>query len=531
MSLTTRTTIGSLFESALAAAPDRDLLVFPDQRLTYAELAERVHLAQRALIGLGITPGEHVGVLMQNCPDHLALMIAISSIGAVDVPVNTRNRSAELAHVITDARMPLVITSTLGQDISDLPGRLSAGVAELATLAPRIIVLDSGPGRGIVDSAELAAAAAGVDEAVVVARTTATTGEDVAVMLYTSGTTANPKGCPLRHRQLVSISSQVGQRWGTREGDTMWDALPYFHASSILPFLACLAVRGTFVSAVVFEPAETIRMLRDERPDLAWPAFGTVWQEILTHPTFTPDAVESIRAAMTVAPPETIHVMEQSAPTVALMSCYGITEGLGIPIMVRHDDDARTRTETGGLPFDGIEVQIRDPQTRVPLPPGERGSIWLRGENVFDGYWGEAAHNAEVFDDDGWFDTGDLGDMDERGTVTYRGRLKDMLKVGGENVAAVEIEACLSTHPAVKLAAVVGVPDEKYDEVPAAFLELRPGADATSEEVVAFCRERLAGFKVPRHVRFVTEWPMSATKIRKVDLQRQLTAELGTPSA
>ena len=520
-------TLLELLERAVSANPSRDLLVFPDHRLSYSAFHQRVLLARRALIGMGVHRGDNVGVLMQNCPDHLALMFAISSLGAVDVPINTRNRPSELAHVVEDAGLRLIFTSTLGSDVSDLPARLAEAIALLGgRIEPRIVLLDGAPTAGLQASAEVLAAASGVTEEQAEALAAETTGDDAAVMLYTSGTTANPKGCPLLHRQLLSISGQVGERWGTREGDKVWNALPYFHASSILPLLACIRVNGTFISATVFEPEETIRMIREEGATLAWPAFGTVWQEILTHPTFTAESVQTVRAIIAVAPPETVHTMERSAPNVAILSCYGITEGLGVPVMVRYDDDPVIRTETSGLPFDGIEVEVRDPETRERLPWGERGALWLRGENVFGGYWNDPQHTAEAFDDEGWFNTGDLASQEESGVVSYHGRLKDMLKVGGENVAAVEIEAYLSTHPAVKLAAVVGAPDRKYGEVPAAFIELRPGATATAEELIEYCRAGIAGFKVPRYLRFVTEWPMSATKIRKVDLQRELAEEL-----
>ncbi len=520
-------TLIALLRRAAAAHPDRDILVFPDERVSYAEFLGRVEIAQRALVGLGVRPGDNVGVLMQNCPDHLVLLFAVSSLGAVEVPINTRNRASELAHVVADSGMRLVFTSTLGQEIADLPGRLAEGLAALPDAAGvRVVQLEGGPGRGLVSSAEVAAAADAGDPATAREWEDALTGEADAIMIYTSGTTSFAKGCPLRNGQLLSISRQTGERWGTRDGDRAWDALPFFHMSSILPFLACVHVAGTFISGPVFAAAEAIRMMREEHATLAWPAFGTVWQEILTHPSFTADAVSEVRSALAVAPPETTRMMERSAPHIALLSCYGITEGLGVPVMVRFDDDRETRTGTGGLPFEGIEVEIRDPETRAPLPAGERGSIWLRGENVFHGYWNDPVRTAEAFDDDGWFDTGDLGDMDERGVIRYLGRVKDMLKVGGENVAAIEIEEHLSTHPAVKLAAVVGAPDAKYGEIPVAYLELRAGATATEQEIIDFCRGAIASFKVPRHVRFVTEWPMSATKVRKVDLRDRIAAEL-----
>jgi fatty-acyl-CoA synthase len=182
-------------------------------------------------------------------------------------------------------------------------------------------------------------------------------------------------------------------------------------------------------------------------------------------------------------------------------------------------DTAEQRATTSGRPFRGIEVVAKDLGTGAVLPPGESGELCIRGYCLFEGYYRDPVKNAEAFDADGFLHTGDLGFVDVDGYVAYRGRVKDMLKVGGENVAAVEIESYLGTHPAVLLAQVVSAPDDKYGEVPAAFVQLRPGTSATAEELIEFCTGRIASFKVPRYVRFVDEWPMSATKIQKYRLR------------
>jgi len=520
-----------LIREAIDDDPDRVFLVFPDQRLTYREFDERVQLARRALLGFGVSHGDNVGLLFHNSPDFFALMWAAQSIGAVSVPINNRNRASELAYVVTDAQIRLVFTSTLGQEITDLPGRLTEGLDMLEPgRRPHVIVLEHGDRVGLPTSREVLAAAASADVTELEDRTSAVRPDDIALMIYTSGTTANPKGVPMLHRQLLSVGRQTGERWGARRGDTFWNALPCFHMSSTLPMLAALFAHGTWLSSPVFNAGEAIAMMSEFQVDLAWPAFGSIWQEILVHPEFEPSLISSLRAALAVAPPETIHVLEAAAPHVALLSCYGITEGIGVPVMVRWDDSREIRTGTGGLPFEGFEVEIRDPESGSIQPRGERGAIWIRGANLFLGYWNDPVRTSEVFDERGFFDTGDLGVMDEYGHVSYLGRIKDMLKVGGENVAAIEIEEHISTHPAVKLVAVVGAPDAKYGEVPAAYIELRPGASASEQDLIAHCQGRIASFKVPRYVRFVTEWPMSATKIRKIDLRDWITEELQQPT-
>ena len=219
--------------------------------------------------------------------------------------------------------------------------------------------------------------------------------------------------------------------------------------------------------------------------------------------------------------------MQERMPSAVQISAYGMTECGGVICFGDVNDSLEKRSETSGWPFRGIEVQIRDLETDEILPPGNRGEILVRGYCVFEGYYKDPEKNAEAFTDDGWFRTGDICAVDEDGRVTYDGRVKDMLKVGGENVAAAEIEGLLSQHPAVMLAQVVSAPDNKYIEVPAAYIQLVEGADATEAELIEFCTGKVASFKVPRYVRFVDEWPMSATKIQKVKLREEIARELG----
>ena len=194
--------------------------------------------------------------------------------------------------------------------------------------------------------------------------------------------------------------------------------------------------------------------------------------------------------------------------------------------MCNPDDSIALRSECSGKALPGLEIAVRDPETGDTLAPGERGEIVVRGVAVFSGYYNDPEKTEAAFWEGGWFRTGDLGVLDAEGRVTFRGRLKDMLKVGGENVAAVEIEGYLALHPAVKLAQVVGLPDEKYGEVPVAFIELVPKATATEAEMITFCRGEIASFKIPRQVRFIEDWPMGATKILKSTLRDQLLAEM-----
>jgi acyl-CoA synthetase (AMP-forming)/AMP-acid ligase II len=229
---------------------------------------------------------------------------------------------------------------------------------------------------------------------------------------------------------------------------------------------------------------------------------------------------------MNVAPPDVLRRSQAAMPHVVQLSAFGITEGGGIVCYNYMTDTLEQRTESCGLPMDGLEVRVVDRETAQPISPGEIGEIVIRGYGVFEGYYKDPEKTKASFDGDGWFHTGDIGIERPDGRLVYMGRTKDMLKVGGENVAAAEVESFLSTHPAVKIAQVVGVPDPRLDEVAAAFVELKPGAQATQEELIAHCRGKIASFKVPRYVRFVTEWPTSATKIQKYKLREAILKEL-----
>jgi acyl-CoA synthetase (AMP-forming)/AMP-acid ligase II len=230
---------------------------------------------------------------------------------------------------------------------------------------------------------------------------------------------------------------------------------------------------------------------------------------------------------MTIGPPSVPRRLQAAISNAVQISTYGSTETGGVITYNELSDDAEQRAETCGRPFRGIEIEIDALGGERRAVPGEVGEILVRGYSIMEGYHRDPDATAAAIDADGWFHTGDLGSLDEGGRVTYSGRLKDMLKVGGENVAALEIEAMLAEHPAIAVAQVVGVPDRRLDEVAAAFVELRPDADAVDEtELIEFCKARAASFKVPRYVYFVDTWPMSATKIRKDVLRDDATARV-----
>jgi len=247
----------------------------------------------------------------------------------------------------------------------------------------------------------------------------------------------------------------------------------------------------------------------------------------LNHPNFKKTDLSNLRRINNVAPPDLLRHFQEALPQAVQTGAYGLTEAGGVIAFNHPDESLERRLHTCGKPMPGLQAKIVDPDTLLEKAAGERGEILLKGYSVFDGYYKAPEKNEEAFVD-GWFRTGDLCSIDAEGGIGFHGRIKDMLKVGGENVAALEIESFLLTHPSVNMAQVIGVPDDRLSEVACAYIELHNGASMTSEDLIEFCKGKIASFKIPRHVRFVTEWPMSSTKIQKFVLLENFSETAGT---
>jgi acyl-CoA synthetase (AMP-forming)/AMP-acid ligase II len=311
--------------------------------------------------------------------------------------------------------------------------------------------------------------------------------------------------------------------------DRLWSPLPMFHIAAVLPMLATFDVGGTYLTMGQFDAGVALRMLEEYRVTVTYPCFVTIMQGLIYHPDFAKRDLTNIRlmnSNFAVQPPGVAEPIMKAMPAAVQVGSFGMTETAGTVTTGSPDEPEKLRITRLGRPLPGLEVRIVDPESSKDAATGKRGEVMVRGYSLFEGYYRDPEKTAQALDRDGWFHTGDIGSVDGEGTVMFHGRFKDMLKVGGENVAAAEVEAQLQRHPAVKLAQVVGIPDAKYVEVPAAFVELRADHRATDAELIEFCKGEIASFKVPRHVRFVTEWPMSSSKIQKFRLRDALIREL-----
>lgn len=528
--------IGDVLTDGAARWPDRPAVRFPGTERTYAALLADARLIARGLHALGVRQGDHVGILMPNCMDMVAAFYGTALLGAVVTPVNARYRATELSYVVENADLVALLTTDisdeyvdycrlLNQTFPDLADQHDAAEVHLAgaPLLRTVVMLGKRTEPGLMPREQFETLAASVPVGDVEASARSVSPDDIGLMVYTSGTTADPKGCQLTHRGVVWVAREAGVRFTVADGDVFWDPLPMFHMSAILPMNFTLDVGGTFVSMTHFEPGVALQQMRETRPTLIYPCFPPITMPLITHPDWQRTDLSQVRVWLNVAPIETLRLMHRALPHAAQIGSYGITEGGGV---VSYNDAHETLEQlelTVGPPVPSTEVRIIGPDGEQ-LPPGERGEILVRGLGVMKGYYKDPERTGQVLDAAGWLHTGDLCSVDEDGRIAYFGRIKDMMKVGGENVAPAEIESFLSKHPAVELVQVIGVPDSRLTEVPCAFIELRDGASATPEEFIEYCRDQIAGYKVPRHVRIVTEWPMSATKIQRYKLREMFDA-------
>jgi acyl-CoA synthetase (AMP-forming)/AMP-acid ligase II len=539
-SLINVTSLGDLLLGAAERWPDNEVIIFPDRRLTYSELANRSIILARALQGSGIQSGEHVGILAPNLIEVIELLFAIALCDAVTVLINARYKTSELSYVIENADIKLLFSANRIDDYVDFPELLYESLDGLkdstdisaslqldaAPVLEKIVLLENieRPGLMPFDQFEIYAERV-ADDAMWLRRQQVKLNQPC-IMMYTSGTTANPKGCRLNHEAIVRNATEISLRFKMTETDCQWNPLPMFHMSSIMPLLATMCAGGSFISATHFVADEALKVIAKEKPTILFTAFPAVMSAIVDHPDFNADEMDQIRLVNNVAPPNQLRKNMTILPQAIHISAYGMTEAAGISCFGSLDEDDEIRATTSGKPFPGVQMRVIDVDTGKEVKANERGEMTIKGFSLFEGYYKSPDKTREVFDEDGWFHTGDLCSQNEQGHVSYHGRIKDMLKVGGENVAALEIESFLCNHPAILISQVVSIPDEKLLEVAAAFIQLKPGMTCTEQEIVDFCTGKIANYKIPRYVRFVEEWPQSATKIQKHKLQQLLINEL-----
>ncbi len=524
-------TIGDNFERTVARFGDREALVdVPSaRRWTYSELDVEVDELARGLLDLGIAKGDRVGIWSPNNAEWVIVQYATAKIGAILVNVNPAYRSHELAYVVRQSGMRLLI-SAVAHKSSDYRAMIEEVLPQCPQLRDVVYI-----GEG--SWTDLVARGSRVDHDELRRRMGELAFDDPINIQYTSGTTGFPKGATLSHHNILNNGYFVTELIGLSETDRLCVPVPFYHCFGMVMANLGATSHGAciVIPAPAFDPVATLEAVAAERCTGVY-GVPTMFIAELNHPDFAAFDLSTLRTGIMAGSPCPVEIMkrcigEMNMSEVAI--AYGMTETSPVSTQTRADDDLDRRTATVGRVMPHIEVKIVDPATGRVQPRGEAGELCTRGYSVMLGYWEEPEKTAEAIDAARWMHTGDLAVMREDGYVNIVGRIKDMIIRGGENVYPREIEEFLYSHPDIADVQVVGVPDERYGEELAAWVRMREGAaPLTVEAVREFCTGRLAHYKIPRYVLVVEEFPMTVTgKIRKVEMRERSVQLLGLQAA
>jgi fatty-acyl-CoA synthase len=523
--------IGSLPERAARRWGAREALAFQGRRWSFHEVSAGVDRLARGLIALGVTPSEKVALWMVNRPEFIEAMFAVIKIWAVLVPINTRFRTDDVAYVLgqSDATTLIIAERSGPIDYLGMVRELAPSLAGGATREARFPHLRRVISVGDVPRAEtlswraVQAAGHGIDAAALAARAEAVDPDGIAFFFYTSGTTGFPKGAMHDHAIIRNVTDRAF-RMAITPADVIMMYLPLFHAFGFCEGPLMSMVTGARqVLTETFNPAESLALVEQERATILH-GFDLHFKELMEAHERSPRDVSSVRTGILATGMSSSVPIAKKARRVLgrFLSGYGMSEfGVGAALSAL-DSTEEQCTEASGYPAPGYEIRVVDPQSGRDEPADVPGEILVRSYMTMRGYYGKPVETAQALDHDGWVHTGDMGVIRADGHLRFLGRYKDMLKIGGENVDPMEVEAFLMSHAAINLAAVVSFPDPRLAEVAVAFVKREPGSPLTDTEVLAHCHGRIASFKIPRHVIFVDDFPMTSSgKIQKVKLREE----------
>ena len=505
-----------------ATFPDRELLVDGDTRLTYAEFSDRMTRVARALMALGVEPGDRVAVWAPNSVEWLVAALGAGAAGAALLPINSRFKGIESMDVVRRGRPRVLFTVDrfLGTDYPAVL-RAAAGLGELDDV--RIVVLAGDAADGDLTFEAFLALAGTVPEDAAVTRRESASPDGVSDIILTSGTTGHPKGVMTSHHQNVLAWMRYAKHFRLRTGERINATLPFFHNFGFKAgFLVSAMLGGTCVSEAVFEPARLARLIESERITFL-KGTPALFSGLLSSPARYEADLGSLRLCLVAGAmvPRVLVESMKAELCPQVVAGYGLSELAGGIALTPVDADAERVSGWSGRIVEGVEVRIVD-EAGGEVTFGEPGEILARGECVMLGYLGDPAATADAVDRDGWLHTGDIGIVDADGYVRVTDRKKDMFLVGGFNAYPAEIERLLLEHPGIAQVAVVGMPDERLGEVGAAFVVPVPGAVLDPADVIAWARDTMANYKVPRHVGLVEALPVNASmKVLKHELRKE----------
>ncbi len=524
-------TIGANLRRIAAAHPDREALVdvTSGQRWTYAAFDADTDTLAAGLIATGIGVGDRVGIWAPNCAEWVLLQYATAKAGIILVNINPAYRSHELSYALAQSGVRLLISAESFKT-SDYQAMVTEVRPTLSALEDVIYL-----GTGRWDDLMTAGRADGARDRLTEIEV-GLSADDAINIQYTSGTTGFPKGATLSHHNILNNGFFIGEGCRYTEADRVCIPVPFYHCfGMVLGNLACTTHGAAIViPAPGFDPAQTLRTVQAERCTSLY-GVPTMFIAELALPDFASYDLSTLRTGIMAGSPCPVEVMKRVVSEMNMTEvtiCYGMTETSPVSAQTTPDDDMERRVATVGRVHPHVEVKIVDPETGRVLPRGEAGEMCTRGYSVMLGYWTEPEKTAEVIDAARWMHTGDLATMDEGGYLNIVGRIKDMVIRGGENVYPREVEEFLYSHPAIEDVQVIGVPDVKYGEELCAWVKLRPGETLTEQDVRDYCRGKIAHYKVPRYVRFSSDFPMTVTgKVQKFKMRETSIAELGLETA
>lgn len=525
-------TIPELIRWATATYSDKLAIIDGAHRLTYSELGAQIDQAARSMVASGIEAGDVVSIWAPNRWEWIVASLATARAGAILVPVNTRYKGTEAAYVLAAAgvKMLFVADGFLGNSYVDVLAdeALPALIEIVDFAAPRgNSVTAPSTDRTVTPFATFMERGAGSEHDTEIDRRSDAVGlDDINLIMFTSGTTGLPKGVLVRGSAVIRVSVPCVEAYGAKEGDRFLLVTPYFHAfgfnCGIIPAIAKGAVN---VPVAMLDVTEVLQLIERERITML-PGPPALFQSLLNHPDFDSFDLSSLRGCHTggaTIPVEMVLAMKERLGFENIVTAFGMTETSGLASHTRMGDSPETIAATCGRAVDDVELRIVDDELN-DVTIGTEGELLVRGYQVTPGYLDDPEKTAETITPDGWLRTGDVAVMRADGYIDITDRKKDMFIMGGFNAYPAEIERMMLEHPDIGLVAVVGVPDDRMGEVGAAFVIPAPGATIVEAEIIAWCRERMANYKVPRFVRSVEELPMTASgKIQKPELRGMAT--------
>jgi len=523
-------TIGSNLEATVSRHGDKEALVVPHQsiRQTWREFNETVNRVAKGLMAMGIEAGDRVGMWSPNYAEWVYIQFATAKIGAIQVNVNPAYRKSELEYALNQSGCRLLVTRTeyLTSKYKEMVEAVSPNTPKLE----KVIYFDTPDWSALLDLGS------SISDEALKERGQSLSNTDPINLQYTSGTTGFPKGATLSHRNILNDALLVAEACMHTASDRVCIPVPFYHCfGMVMGNLACSAMGSTMViPSPTFDPEAVLQSVQDEKCTSLY-GVPTMFIAELGLPNIGNFDLSSLRTGIMAGSPcpvevmrKVIDVMNMSEVTIA----YGMTETSPVSTQTAATDSVEHRVTTVGRVLPHAEAKIVDPETGETVERGQEGEYCTRGFHVMLGYWDDLEKTAQAIDESGWMHSGDLATMDEDGYVNIVGRLKDMIIRGGENIYPREIEEFLYTHPDVTDAQVIGVPDERFGEVIMAWIQLESGATLTEDDIRTFCDGKIAHFKVPQYIRFVTEFPMTVTgKVRKIEMREQAIAELGLEAA